>query len=160
MSIAIDYLEASKKGTFVDGKNITLQVYNAELNHLVNIEQIVKELIQLADDYKKTTCTEPLETTENSVDNFQFGVLHQIYRFVVSLINAVTLLITFNDNELKRSNKSTIVNVMMLNIISFTTKFSRQIKQFIMVYAENPQLINVSKSFILAKSLFKHRNTN
>lgn len=143
MHTDIDHLKPSENRTIINHTSINFQEYCNSLNHLVTIEQFVQELLQLAEEYKKITQYDMLDTPKNS-NNIEFGILQQVYWFVVLLVNGVTLLISSEENEVKSSRKSTLVNVLMLNIISLTTKLALQIKKQVMVYAENPQLVHVS----------------
>lgn len=143
MHTAIDHLQPLENRTIINHTSINFQEYCNSLNHLVTIEQFVQELLQLAEEYKKITEYDMSDTSKNS-NNIEFGILQQVYWFVVLLVNGVTLLISSEENEVKSSRNSTLVNVLMLNIISLTTKLALQIKKQVMVYAENPQLVHVS----------------
>lgn len=143
MHTAIDHLQPLENRTIINHTSINFQEYCNSLNHLVTIEQFVQELLQLAEEYKKITEYDMSDTSKNS-NNIEFGILQQVYWFVVLLVNGVTLLISPEENEVKSSRKSTLVNVLMLNIISLTTKLALQIKKHVIIYAENPQLVHVS----------------
>lgn len=158
MSTALEYAQASEKGTIVDGKKISLQVYRDDLDNVVNIEQIVQELFTLAEEYKQILELKPTSDgvikTPQATNSVQFGAIQLIYSFVTTILQLVTIMITSKEDTLKNSTKSTLLNVVMLNIITTTRKFSPQIHKFIGLYSKNPIIVNVSLKYHYLDSSF------
>lgn len=93
--LARQFAEASDKGTVVvDGRKLSLQVYRDDLDHAVSLEEVVMGITELQNKYKESLT---LNGTEDCDANVSFGLLHQIYRFVVCIASLATALIVPQD---------------------------------------------------------------